>query len=299
MRTCRSGVDLSTQFWGRCDPARPAEGVHHVLGVGAHHVHLLDFGLAVGFDAQFDRHPEQVQVLLNLADGAEALVVAQPVDGVFVRELRRAGAVYPLRKKRGQLLLALGFGHLLKVLGAHRLVGVLAQGSLQRLKEGLLANLPAQHVEDHGPLFEGHRLELGRKRAQPAHARQGNRVIGQGSGRDILERGPHGVLAALLLHVHQLAVAGHAVCNPGIVQGARTHLGTPPLVGHGVGQQSHAALVADPGTENSCQLRRPNCGQGIIGQFHNVQPGDSSAPKLSVKNSYCFAAVCATSLPAC
>ncbi len=119
MRTCRSGVDLSTQFCGiDADAARPAEGIHHVLRIGAHHLDLLGFGLAVGLDAQLHRHAEEVEVLLNLADGAEALVVAQPVDGVLVGELRRAGAVDPLRKEGGQLLLALRLGHLLEVRGA-------------------------------------------------------------------------------------------------------------------------------------------------------------------------------------
>ena len=40
----------------------------------------LVFGLAVGIDLQFHRHAEQIEVLRNLADHAEALVVAQPVD---------------------------------------------------------------------------------------------------------------------------------------------------------------------------------------------------------------------------
>ena len=119
MRTCRSGVDLSTQSSGSmADAARAAEGVDDVLRVGARRRRSSGFGLAVGFDAQLDRHAEEVEVLVNLADGAEALVVAQAVDGVLVGELRRAGAVDPLREEGGQLLLALRLGHLLEVRGA-------------------------------------------------------------------------------------------------------------------------------------------------------------------------------------
>ena len=68
------------------DAARPPEGVDHVLGIGADDVDLLVHGFAVGLNAQVDRHAEEVEILVDLADGAEALVVAQPVDGVFVGE---------------------------------------------------------------------------------------------------------------------------------------------------------------------------------------------------------------------
>ena len=97
------------------DAARAAEGVDDVLRVGADDVDLLVYGFAVGFDAQIDRHAEEVEILIDFADGAEALVVAQPVDGVLVGELRRAGAVDPLREEGRELLLALGLGHLLEV----------------------------------------------------------------------------------------------------------------------------------------------------------------------------------------
>jgi hypothetical protein len=85
MRTCRSGVDLSTQLSGvDADAARAAEGIHDVLRIGADDFDLLGFGFAVGFYAQVDGHAEEVEVLLNFADGAEALVVAEAVDGVLV-----------------------------------------------------------------------------------------------------------------------------------------------------------------------------------------------------------------------
>jgi hypothetical protein len=82
------------------DAARAAEGVDDKLRVGAHHVDLLGFGLAVGLDAQLDRHAEEVEVLADLADGAEALVVAQPVDGVLVGELRARRCRRPIARRR-------------------------------------------------------------------------------------------------------------------------------------------------------------------------------------------------------
>ncbi len=60
----------------------------------------LDLGFAVGFDAQFHGHAEEVEVLVDLADGAKALVIAEAIDGVFVGEERSAGTVEPLCKER-------------------------------------------------------------------------------------------------------------------------------------------------------------------------------------------------------
>ena len=101
------------------DVAGTAEGVDDVLGVGADDVDLLVFGFAVGFDAQIDGHAEEVEVLVDFADGAEALVVAEAVDGVLVGEGGRAGAVDPLGEERRELLLALGFGDLHEFGGAN------------------------------------------------------------------------------------------------------------------------------------------------------------------------------------
>src|ERR1019366_4969802 len=77
------------------DAAGPAECVHYVLRISADDLDSLRFSLAFGFDAYFHRHAEEVEVLLNLPDCAKALVVAQAVDGVLVRELRRSCAVHP------------------------------------------------------------------------------------------------------------------------------------------------------------------------------------------------------------
>ncbi len=228
-------------------------------------------GLAVRLHPQFHRHAEQVEILVDFANGAETLVVAQPVDRVLVGELGRAGAVDPLREERRQLLLALRLGHLLKIGGAHALVGVLAQRAFQRGQERLVADLPAQHVEDHGALFERHGLELRRKRTQPAGARKRNGVVGQRARGHVLQSGAHGVLAVLLFHVHQLAVAGHAVGDPCVVERLGADFRTPPLVRNGIGQQPDAGLVADARAHHAGQFRTPHRRQRIVGNFHHVQ----------------------------
>ena len=107
------------------DVARAAEGIDDVLGVGADDVDSLIFGFAVGFDAQVDGHAEEVEVLVDLADGAEALVIAEAVDGVLVGEGGSAGAVDPLGEEGSELLLTLGFGDFFEVGRADGLVGVL------------------------------------------------------------------------------------------------------------------------------------------------------------------------------
>jgi len=80
--------------------ARAGEGVNDILRVGADHVDLLDFSLALGFDAQFDGHPEESRSWFDLADGAEALVVAEAVNAYLLVNSRRACAVNPLPKRR-------------------------------------------------------------------------------------------------------------------------------------------------------------------------------------------------------
>ena len=270
------------------------------MRVRADDIDLLIYRLAVGLDAQFHGHAEQVEVLVDFADGAEALVVAEPVDRVLVGELGRAGAVDPLREERRELLLALRLGHLCEIGGADALVGVLAQRALERGQKGLVADLPAQHVEDHGALFEGHGLELGREGAEPAGAGERNGVVGQGSGGHVLQAGVHGALAVLFLHVHQLAVAGHAVGDPGIVERARADSRSPTTGGR---------WCWPAGGCRTCRRRAsPSCrpvpdaqtaGSVSSGISTTLRCGDSSAPKLSVKKSNSLVAVWASSLAAC
>ena len=83
------------------DATGAAKGIHDVLRISADDFDLLVFGLAVGFNAQVDGHAEEVEVLLNLADGPEALVVAEAIVGVLVSKFGRAGTVDPLGKERG------------------------------------------------------------------------------------------------------------------------------------------------------------------------------------------------------
>src|ERR1700722_16390302 len=143
--------------------ARAAEGVHDILGVSADDVDLLIFGFAVGFNAKIDGHSEEVEVLVDLADGTKSLIVPQPVDGVLVGEGWRTGAIDPLTKERSELFLALGFGNFFKVGRAQRLVSELAERSLQSGEKRLVTDLPAQHVKDHRALLQCHRLELRRE----------------------------------------------------------------------------------------------------------------------------------------
>src|SRR6185312_2682036 len=98
------------------DAARATEGIDDVLGVGADDLDASVFGFAIGFDAQLDRHVEEGEVLPDFADSAEALVIAEAVDGVVVGEIGRSGAVEPLREERRELHLGLGLGYLLEIL---------------------------------------------------------------------------------------------------------------------------------------------------------------------------------------
>ena len=125
----------------------------------------------------------------------------------------------------------------------------------------------AQHVEDHGALFEGHRLEFGREGAHAADARERHGVVGESSGGDILQGVVEGAVAAFVFEIHQLAVAGHAVGDPGIVESARTDFRTPPLMGNGVGKQAYAGFVGDARTHDAGEFGSPCGGEGVIGHF--------------------------------
>ncbi len=97
------------------DAAGTAEGVNDELGVCADDVDFLIDGFAFGIHADVDGHVEEVEVLGDVADGAEALVIAEAIDAVFVFEGGRAGAIDPLGEEGREVLLALGFGDLLKI----------------------------------------------------------------------------------------------------------------------------------------------------------------------------------------
>ena len=85
--------------------------------------------------------------------------------------LVKAGAPVPsthCEKKGVSCEVRLGLGDGLNVGGADGLVGVLREHAAEELGEGLVAHLPAEHVEDHGALFEGHGLELRREGVEAA-----------------------------------------------------------------------------------------------------------------------------------
>ena len=153
------------------DAAGASEGFDGVAGIRAGDVDAADLGFALGLDAELDGHAEEVEVLRDGADGAEALVVAEAVDGVLVGELRGAGAVNPLGEEGAEVghVVADVEGGVLDVAGADALVGVLGEQAAEHLVEGFVAELPAQHVEDHGAFFEGHGLELGGEGVEAAH----------------------------------------------------------------------------------------------------------------------------------
>ncbi len=90
----------------------------------------------------------------------------------------------------------------------------------------------------------------------------------------------HGALAALVFDVHQLAIAGHAVGDPCVVEGVGADFGTPPLVGDGVGEQADAALVADARAEDGGDFGGPDGGQGVVGEFDDVECGCLGAAEV-------------------
>ena len=224
------------------DAARTAEGLDGVGRLGAGDVDAAVFRLAFGFDAQLDGHAEEVEVLGDRADRAEALVAAEPEDGVLVAEGGRAGAVEPLGEEGGELEVGLGLGDGLDVGAADAFVGVLREHAAEELLEALVAHLPAEHVEDHRALFERHGLELRREGVEAAEGGERLGVVGQRAGGDVGDGGLEGGLAGGVFEVHQLGVAGHAVGDPGIVERGRRDFGAPPLVRDGVGEEALAAV---------------------------------------------------------
>ena len=129
----------------------------------------LVFRLAVGVNLQFHRHAEQVHVLLDFAHNAEAFLRA--VDGVLVLEFGRAGGVEPLGEEPRELLAGSLLCHLAEIVNRGGFAGVLRQEGAHGLVEGLVADDPAQHVQDHAALVGHQRLELRRKRCRACQRR--------------------------------------------------------------------------------------------------------------------------------
>ena len=147
----------------------------------------FDLGLAVGFDAQLDGHAEEVEVLRDLPDGAEALVVAEPVDGVLVGEVGGAGAVEPLGEEGLEFGAVVLFGLLLKLLAGGALAGVGDGKHADGVVEELVANNPAQHPEDHCTFVRREALKLGREGVELADAGERDGIVGQRADRHVLD----------------------------------------------------------------------------------------------------------------
>ncbi len=257
------------------DAARAAEGLDRVAGVSAGDVDAADFGFAFGLNAELDGHAEEVEILRDGADGAEALVVAEAVDGVFVRELRGAGAVDPLGEEGAEVghIVADSEGGILDIAGADGFVGVLGEQAAEHAVKGFVAELPAEHMEDHGSFFEGHGLELGRKGVEAAHGGEGLGVIGQGAGGDVADRGLEGTAAGGVFEVEKLGVATHAVGDPGVVEGCGRDLGAEPLVGEGIGEQAGGGVIDDAVAGDGCKAGTPGGGDGVLRQLDDVHLG--------------------------
>ncbi len=182
--------------------------------------------------------------------------------------LAKAGAPVPsshCAKKACEFEVGLCFGDGLDVRGADGLVGVLREEGAEEFVEDIVAHLPAEHVEDHGSLFEGHGLELRREGIEAADGGEGLGVVGEGAGGDVGDGGLEGAFAGGVFEVHQLGVAGHAVGDPGIVHSSGRDLAAPPLVGEGVGEQALLVAGGDAIAGDGGDLGRPGGGDGVVG----------------------------------
>ena len=103
VRTCRSCEFCSTWLLGSMVMRRglPKVSTAYAEFVPSTSMRLVSVLPSVSI-RQLDRHAEQIHVLRNLADYAEALLRA--IDRVLVLELGRAGGVEPLGEEPGQLL---------------------------------------------------------------------------------------------------------------------------------------------------------------------------------------------------
>ncbi len=130
----------------------------------------------------------------------------------------------------------------------------------EELGEDVVAHLPAEHVEDHGALFEGHGLELGGEGVEAAKGGEGLGVVREGAGGDVADGSLEGGFAGGVFEVHELGVAAHAVGDPGVVQGGGGDLGAEPLVGEGVGEQARELSVDDADAGDGGNAGRPGGG---------------------------------------
>ncbi len=210
--------------------------------------------------------------------------------------LVKAGAPVPsihCAKKAVQLELGLRLGDGLDVRGCGRACRCTARAAPRRnLLEGVVAHLPAEHVEDHGALFEGHGLELRGEGVEAAEGGEGLGVVGEGAGGDVGDGGLEGGLAGGVFEVHQLGVAGHAVGDPGVVQGGGRDLGAPPLVGEGVGESRRCSLRAAMRPPAMAAISGAQAAEtASSGSSTRLMWLDSGWPKVLVMNSNSRSAV--------
>ena len=234
-------------------------------GIGAHDFDALVFGLAVGVDLEVNRHAEEIEVLRDLAHHAEALVIAQAVDGVLGLEFRRAGGVEPLGEEPGQLLAVVLLGQGAEIVQRRRLPGVLGGKGAHGLVVFLIAHHPAQHVQDHGALVGDQRLEFGREDVELPGARERDGVVGQRADRHIFDCLFQTGLSGGLFDVARLGIAREAVAQPPVIAGRGTDRSAPPLVRDGVGQQPVVDLLGDGAAGDGGDFRRPGGGHGVSG----------------------------------
>src|SRR5580658_6816482 len=156
--------------WVNRNAARSPEGFHGERRVGAHDFDALVFCFAVGIDAEIDGHAEKIEILINFSGHAEALVGSQAVDGVFHLEFWSARGIEPLGKEPRQLVAIIFLGDGAEVVGGGGFSGVLRCEIAHGLEIFVLAQHPAQHVQNHRALVGDQRLELGGEQIELAGA---------------------------------------------------------------------------------------------------------------------------------
>ena len=252
------------------DAPGAAEGFYRESGFCSGDIDAADLGFAVGFDAELNGHAKEIEILIDGADGAEALVISEAIDSVFVGKGWGAGSVEPLSEEWTELELGLGLGDGLNVGAANGLVGVLGEQAAKEFDEYIVAHLPPQHMEDHGTFFESHGLELWREWVEPTESGEGFGIVGEGSGGDVGDGGLEGSFSGGVFEVHQFGIARHAVRDPCVVEGGGGYLAAPPLVGESVGEQALAVVVDDAVPCDGDDLWGPCGGYGVFGELYDV-----------------------------
>ena len=155
--------------------------------------------------------------------------------------LAKAGAPVPsthCEKKGVSCSWRLGFGDGLDVGGADGLVGVLREHGAEELVKTSSPISQRSMWKTMAPFSRVMDWNCGREGIEAAERGEGLGVVGERAGGDVGDGGLEGGFAGCVFEVHQLAVAGHAVGDPGVVEGGGRDLGAPPLVRDGVGEQT-------------------------------------------------------------